>query len=513
MRTSLASLDHAQFDVCVIGAGANGASAAHHLSAAGYHVLLVDKDDFGSGSSSRSSRLLHCGLRYLGTGDSLLQFIRHPSRLRFALRMAKLCMDARRQMVIATPERVREMKFHFPIWRESIYRPWQASVGLKLLASMAPSDVPLKQRMYSPEQAKTIPLVNGLRDWDRLEGVAAFTEYQIDWAERMCVDASLDAERLGATVRNYTAVTALKRSAKGWEVGLADILSATTATIHAKLVLNMAGIWIDKVNSTSGAPRRRMIFATKGCHIVVQLPPECADYGIVTYNSLNEPFYCIPWRGLHYFGPTETEYTGDLDAIRAEESEVEFLITEANHLLPGLVLKRSDVLSTWAGVRPLSFDPQFPKGKRLSELHDLGDAGMPDVLAMTAGPLLSHRTGALEVTQLVQKRLAPSRPARPVTFSARHFQGNGHLPPSLDAWAEGALEELRSAARDEHATNLRDLMFRRLGLGWNKTMGYELADRVAQAVADIYGWDDARIGREAAEYRAALRDLYGIRPQ
>ena len=142
MRQPISKLDGERFDVCVIGAGVNGASTAQHLAAAGYSVLLVEKGDYGSGSSSRTSRLLHCGLRYFTPGASIFEFVRHPSRLRTALRMARLAMEARRQIVQTAPERTRPLNFHFPVWRESRYRPWQVRTALGLGPMMGVSKTP-----------------------------------------------------------------------------------------------------------------------------------------------------------------------------------------------------------------------------------------------------------------------------------------------------------------------------------------------------------------------------------
>ena len=180
MRASLAHLDGRRFDAVVIGAGVNGASAAQHLAAAGYATLLVDKGDFCSGSSSRSSRLLHCGLRYLAPGGSMWDFARHPSRLKTALTMARQAMLSRRQFVQTSPERARALNFHFPIWRGGAYAGWQVELAMRLLAGLAPADVPLGRRRLTPSQAAQTPLVQWLRDFDRLESVAAFTEYQFD---------------------------------------------------------------------------------------------------------------------------------------------------------------------------------------------------------------------------------------------------------------------------------------------------------------------------------------------
>lgn len=509
MRMPLKDLDGRRFDVMVIGAGVNGASTAQHLAGAGYDVLLVEKSDFGSGSSSRSSRLLHCGLRYFAPGASVWEFARHPSRLLTAMRMAKLAMEARRQLVLTAPERTRPLNFFFPMWDGGLYQPWHARVGLGLLARMAPGDVPLGHRILTPEAAKDIPLVKGLRDWGKLKGIATFREYQFEWPERLCVDAVMDAERLGAVIRNYTASTKLQRDGDGWRVEVVDVLDrATKAEVRAGIVLNMAGIWIDKVNASSGTEPPRKILGTKGIHIMVQLPPECADNGIVTFNSRNEPLYCIPWRGMHYFGPTETVYEGDLDDIRPTEPEIEDLLGEGNRLLPALKLKRSDILFSWAGVRPLTYDPALPNGKRSRDVHDLGPSGMPGVFAMTAGPVMTHRSAGTEMVELVAGRLAPSRPAQPVDYSARLFPANQNSPPLVDDWTTAKLSDLRYAAEHEHATNLVDLMFRRVGAGWTRTMGHDAAETAARTVADVMGWDEARVAAEAADYRAYVRRMH-----
>ncbi len=308
MRPPLKTLHGESFDVAIIGAGVNGASAAQHLSAAGYSVLLVDKGDFASGSSSRSSRLLHCGLRYLAPGSSIWEFVRHPARLATALRMAKQAMESRAQLVTTAPERARPMKFHFPVYKDGPYAAWQLDLAFRILAALGPSSVPLEYRRLSQSEILSTPLVRWLRDPEQLLGVAGFCEYQFEWPERICIDAVLDAERMGAVVRNYTSAVKIAREDRGtWSVTLTDSLAPEdSAVVQAKVLLNVAGIWIDSVNSTAGTAVHRCITGTKGVHVMFKLPPECVGYGIATINRAKEPFYCVPWRGLHYFGPTET---------------------------------------------------------------------------------------------------------------------------------------------------------------------------------------------------------------
>jgi glycerol-3-phosphate dehydrogenase len=514
MRKPLSDLDGKSYDVAIIGAGANGASAAQHLAAAGYSLLIVDKGDFASGSSSRSSRLLHCGLRYLAPGDSLWEFLRSPSKLRIALRMAKQAMAARAQLVETAPERVQKLTFCFPVYADGPYAPWQASLALRLLRALGPASVPLDDRMIDGAEIARTPVAKWLRDRDKLRGVAAFTEYRFEWPERIILDEILDAERLGAEARNYTAVTGMRRDGKGgWTLGLADqLVPGDRASVSAKIVLNMAGIWIDKVNALAAPDAPRRICGTKGTHIMVRLPPECRDYGLVAINRLNEPFYCVPWRGLHFFGPTETLYEGDPDQIRPLEQEIEWLIDESNHMLPALGLKHEHVLFSWAGVRPLGAHPDFPKGKRSREVHDLAVDGMPGVYAMTAGPIMTHRFAGPELTSLMKTKLPPSRPAQTLSYAARLYPENQNSPPLLEDDTAVKLADLQAAARQEHPASLIDLMFRRVGAGWTATMGYAAAERAAEAVAAEMGWDAARQTEEVRAYRAYLEEHFRVRP-
>jgi glycerol-3-phosphate dehydrogenase len=436
MRDPISALDRKSFDVVIVGGGVNGASAAQNLAAAGYETLLVEKGDFATGASGRSSRLLHCGLRYLAPGKSIWDFATHPGRLAVALRMARQAMQSRAQFVTETPERVRQLCFCFPIWKGGPYSGWQVDLAFKILGAVGSSKVPLDYKRLSPEEMARTPLVKWLRDADRIEGVAAFREYQFDGPERICVETALDAERLGATVRNYTALTGLEKAVDGsWTLTIQDTLNpAGTATVNARIVLNTAGIWIDRVAARAADSRpSRRILGTKGTHIVVKLPAECSDYGVATINRVEEPFYCIPLRDLHYFGPTETVYEGDPDDVHPTEPEIEWLIAEANHLMPALNLKRKDVLFSWSGVRPLTYDEALPKGKRSREIHDCANDGLPNVYAMTAGPIMTHRSAGTELLDLVAAKIKPSRPAQPLSYAARLFPRDTNAPPSSRA--------------------------------------------------------------------------------
>ncbi len=515
MNIPLDTLEGRSFDVAVIGAGVVGGGAVQHLTAAGYNVLLVDKGDFASGSSSRSSRLLHCGLRYLAPGKSMWEFILHPTRFMTALRMARQAMECRAQFARMTPERVRQLTFCFPMYKGGPYAPWQVDAAFHILKALGPKDVPLDYKRITPDQVRDTPLLEYLRDPDQLIGAAQFREYQFEWPERIVMDAVLHAEQAGATVRNYTEAARLEQNPdKSWQILLRDAHKPdATAKVSAKIVLNMAGIWIDDVNAKAQKPVSRKITGTKGVHIMVQLPPHCRDHGIATLNRLREGFYCVPWRGMHYFGPTETLYEGNIDDIRPEDEDIDFLLGEANHLLPKLKLKRSDVLFSWAGVRPLTYDPALPMGNRSRELHDLASEGLENAFAMTAGPIMTHRNAGQEVVETVRRKIQPSRAPRPIDYSARLPPDNQNSPPLLDDYPAIKMSDLRFSAENEHVSGLVDLLFRRVGAGWTAGMSARQAEAAAMHVADLMGWDEARAREEAARYRDHLARQHRIRPQ
>src|SRR5262249_27053178 len=155
---------------------------------------------------------------------------------------------------------------HFPIYRAGPYPAWQVNLALKVLAVLGSRELPLGNRIIAPSHAKNLPLIGQLRDFDQLLGVATYSEYQFEWPERICLDAVLDAERIGAIVRNYTEVTRLELDRRGgWSVTLVDRLSDGQSILaHGKIILNTAGIWIDQVNAAAKTGARRRITGTKG---------------------------------------------------------------------------------------------------------------------------------------------------------------------------------------------------------------------------------------------------------
>ena len=497
------------FDVVVIGGGIVGASTAREAAAAGYSVLLAEKNDFATGATSRSSRLLHCGLRYFEAPDPVRYFASHPGRFLTALRMARQAMMERREMVKTSPARTVPLDFHFPVFRGGPYKRWQTDVAFRLLGRLAPRDVPLNYQNLDRDAALENPMVAALANTDALVSVARFTEYQFNWPERICIDAILDAESKGAVVLNYTSAAIGEMADEGRVVWLTDS-AGRSVEVRGRRVLSMAGIWIDTLVQQARPGASRRVFGTKGAHIVVRLPERYRRQGISTLNSEGEPFYCIPWHDLHYIGPTETPFDGDPEDIRTDKQDLAFLLSETASLFPGLNVTAKDVLRTWAGVRPLTYDKAHPKGNRSRRLHDLSADGLPGVYAMTAAPIMSHRGAGREVVRTLKRTMPPSGLQTAPDYSGTLPVENSNTAPIVAGLPGYHLADVRHAVRHEHARTLMDVLYRRTGLGLRHDFADEELSRVADVVGEELHWSDLRQQEEIRMFRAQTDRLFTL---
>lgn len=494
MRAPLADLDGRSFDVIVIGGGAVGASTVQHIAAGGRTALLVDKGDFGSGTSSRSSRLLYSGLAYFSPDYELWRFAYRPKDLFQRVRMAKLAMQCRTELATTMPERVSRHTFFFPVFDDGEYAGWKVDLGYRALGLFGSPKVPLNyRRLPAAEAAQQFGLVN-LMDRRRLNSVAVFDEYQYQWAERICLDTIMDAQRCGATVRNYTTATRLDPlPGGGWRVTLEDATApGVTATIDAGTLVNTAGPWADRLlRKTSGpVPQKKHLVGIKGVNLVVKLPDACRGTGFEMISSIGQPFYCMPWGDHHFFGPTETIFEDEPGSVRVLPEEADFILAEANRALPSLNLTTKDIVYRWAGVRPRTTS-ETASGVKSLTIHDMAAEGMPDAITVTGCPIMTHRHAGRTIAARVAQMGKATGTATALSYSARSMPGQGALSP----------ERLRHVAAQEHVETLVDLLFRRVLVGWTAGMGLAEARQAAETVADVLGWDEARIAQEVEGYR------------
>jgi len=522
----IATLDGLHFDVAIIGAGINGASAAQHLSAAGYRVLVVDQGDFANGATSRSSRLLHCGLRHLASGSNFWTTLLRPDRLARSMGTVRADMQARDEIVRTIPDRLKPINFCLPIYTDDVYAPWQLDAAFAVLRMMSPTGVPLDYRRYNRKQLDQVPIAPWLRDPDRLKSLAVFREYLFDWPERIALDALFDARRMGAQINNYTRVENLQRlePESRWRLSLSSTahsepseqsFNGENAQVTADLVLNLAGAWVDDIISRTGNTVEARCAGIKGIHIAVRLPDEFADWGLFAFNSIGEPLYCLPSNGMHYIGLTRTPVDGppayagltyrDFTDVSATDWEIDWMIAETNRCLPQLAITRDDILFSWAGVNPLTRDPENPLGSREIRIHDLAADGLPGMLTLTGGAIMTHRRVANRLLRAVSNRVTASASPQDLNFHWSNTTGEQNAPRiGSDAFSVYTAM-VKRCARDEQPGNLADLLMRRLGAGWTSDQGLALARPVAEAAAHDLGWSKARIDTEVRAYQRHLQ--------
>jgi len=512
VQQKLSEIDQQQFDVAIVGGGINGCAVSQHLAAAGYKVVVLEKNDFATGATSRSARILHCGLRHMAPERSIWEFLWKPGSLITKLRNSYNMATGQVELARTIPSRLRKVDLLLPIYRGAGYSGWQVDLGARLIKFFNKDKVPMNYRRWKNPARSTHPFVQHLNDKDRLESVIAFDDLQFFWPERIALDAVLNAEEQGAVIRNFTEVTALSQQASGdWTLAVRDVLaSKTTAEIRAKVVLNLAGAWIDEVAGrvrTSNAASQRVI-AVKGVHLLVRLPPEYQGAGMVGTNSEREPFFCLPMGDLHYIGPTETVYHGNIDDIVADDEDVDFILREANHLLPQVNLKRGDVILTWAGVRPITYDKDLPKGKRLpyGVMHDFKPDGMRNMLGITWGILVTHRETARAIVKEIGKRLVPSRKPSQIKSFERQYPSSTLAP--LQSGFPYTVEHVHYAVQHEHARDLAGLFFGRFGMGWSGRLERTAVDLASRTMASLLNWDEIERQRQIGAFENYLSHFH-----
>lgn len=498
IRPRLDNLDQSTFDVVVVGAGATGCASAKELARRGYSVLLIDRGDIGAGTSSRSSRLLYCGLAYMKPDYPLWKIPFRPLDMVGRIYRAWLTMRCRAELVRAMPERLTRRRFYFPYRdrKDSGYPAALIDLGFRLLSCFGSRDAPLGyKRLPSEKAGKESGLVAALRPG--VKSVGAFYEYQYSWPERICVDTALEAESYGACIRTYTKATSLEKNSNGWSLRVTDSAPGGRgeARISARVVINAAGPWIDQVNSHSeSGGSHREVLGVKGVNVLVKLPDSFQGQGLEALSSRGEPFYIFPWGSYHFLGPTETRVDADPDDIRVSEAEIAYLLSEANAQFSDLELKSEDVIHAWCGVRPSS----TRDGKTLSGVIQLNEQPeTPGLISVTGVMIMLHRHAGRLVARAVERRLGAG--------SGRKARATDSKRRTVNTFTETDIDRI---ARTEHVVTLSDLMQRRLPFGWNADLGKSRVEEMSRIAAEALGWSEERRREECKVYDDYVSDHF-----
>lgn len=407
----LQELRDSEFDLLVIGGGITGAGIALDATLRGLKVALVELHDFAWGTSSRSTKLVHGGLRYLKQFE--LGLVREVGTER-----AIVHRNARH---VVLPERML-----LPIVEGGSLGKFMSSIGLWVYDWLAKVRKQERRRMLSKE--KTAALEPLLRT-DILKGGGLYYEYRTDDA-RLTVEIIKTAVAAGAVCLNYLKAVDFEYDAAG-EISatlVEDLPSGERFSIKSKTQVNAAGPWVDEVRSLDDAPiRGKHLFLTKGVHLVVpfeKLPLEQAVY----FDVLEDGRMCfaIPRDKVTYIGTTDTAYKADTAAPRAEPEDVRYILAATNQMFPSAKLKVSDVESTWAGLRPLIHE----EGKSPSDISRKDELfiAKSGLISIAGGKLTGYRKMAERTTDEVCKQLQIQRPCK----TAGQILGGGDFESNAD---------------------------------------------------------------------------------
>ena len=409
LMPDLPAIQKRTYDLIVIGGGINGAATARDAALRGLVVLLLDKDDFAGGTTSWSTRLVHGGLRYLEY---------------FEFALVRESLREREILLRTAPHLVKPIQLTIPIYRGGSRHYWEIQAGMVLYDTLS-YDKSLPNHRMLP--AKKFRQLFRSVDHEAAQGAAQYYDGQVEYAERLCLEIVLDAKAAGADVLNYTTVTDLKRQGD----------RITGLTIHhqhsgqtldislpaAAVVANIAGPWVDQIlglgRQTAQADdfgSDRKIGGTKGSHIIVDPFPGAPDTALyVEAKSDGRPYFIVPWLGQYLIGTTDLPYDGDLNAVKADDAEIDYLLKETNQVLPTAHLTRDHVRFTYSGVRPLPYSEGKKAGSitRSHILYDHTREGVSNLLSLIGGKLTTHRQVGEEITDWAFKKRRQPIPTCP----------------------------------------------------------------------------------------------------
>jgi glycerol-3-phosphate dehydrogenase len=495
----------------------------------GLRTILVEQNDLGSGTSSRSSRLIHGGLRYLEQGEFGLVLEANRER-RVLQRIA--------------PHLVWPLPFVFPIHRGDRISRWQLAAGmmlydvLALFRNVRPHRLLGKRRMLEAE-----PM---LRDRGLLGG-ARYYDAQCDDA-RLVVATARSAVHHGALIANYMAVRALERTA-GRVVGvqLEDRLTGERGVVRASVVVNATGPWADRVRRMEDPGAAPLLQPTKGVHVVVDRSRLDHREAVAFTSPIDgRVMFVLPWGTLSYIGTTDTDTGEPPDDLSVSTDDIVYLLRSANARFPSARLSLDDVRATWAGLRPLLADRDNRSASSRSREHALvqGSGGM---LTVVGGKLTTYRSMSAEVvdhamrelrhregrkrrteartdedplpggetadlSQFRERGLELGIPADSVDHLLRHYgteaAGIFNLGGADRRLLRRLLEphpsieaEVIHAVRRELAQTVEDVLVRRFHLYYeHPDQGASVAQRVAELMGRELGWEAPQIEAETERY-------------
>jgi glycerol-3-phosphate dehydrogenase len=519
---ALGRLAAEELDVLVIGGGITGAGVALDAATRGLRTGLVERDDFASGTSSKSSKLVHGGLRYLQQREIGLVYEGLAER-QIALRNA--------------PHLVRILPFLIPLFTKDgiISRRLARALGSALWMYDLTGGLRIGKRHKRISSEEAVAHMQTLRA-ERVAGAYLYYDAHTDDA-RFTLAVCRTAAAHGAAVANYAGVTSLRKDASGRVCGARIQADGDEIEVRARAVVNASGVWSDDVRALDEGSHPNSIRPAKGIHITVPWSKVRNDIAVVLpVPKDRRSVFVVPWGDLTYVGTTDTDYEGTFDDPQCTPEDIAYLLGALNAAVDEPV-DECDVLGTWAGLRPLLRTATNERTADLSRKHDVrrSDGGL---ITVTGGKLTTYRRMAADTVAAVDTIIGKRRRCRtkrlrlvgaegfetpPQTFEpSRHEHLAGRYgteagtveslveaDPQLGEPLVPGLPYLRAealhAVHHEMARTLDDVLTRRTRARLlARDASAAAADDVARLVAPSLGWDESERARQVKEYRAAV---------
>jgi glycerol-3-phosphate dehydrogenase len=523
MKRDIDAITREKFDLIVVGGGIIGTGIARDASLRGIKTLLIEKEDFGYGTTSRSSRLIHGGLRYL----RMLEF-----------HLVRQDLLEREVLLEIAPHLVHAFPFLIPI--TNLYYEAALGVGVRMYDIMASGkSMPSHQRLSRREVLEIEPELEGLKG---LRGALLYYDCQAPYTERLGIENVLSAAENGATVLNHAQLTGFIRDGNDVRgIEMLDCLSGETHKVKARLVVNAAGHWVDCVSDLLRSGPASTVRRTKGIHL---LTPRLTQKALVLFSPVDgRLFFVMPWLDYTLIGTTDTDYRGDLDAICADRSDVDYMLGSLRQVFPKL--RQEDIFFTMAGLRSLVYSG----GERPSDItrehrvldHKLRD-GIEGLVSVLGGKVTAYRAVAKDAVNTVCRKLgvkaacttaeiplpgAPAVSQEKMAAAAResslplntvrhlaalygsrfsqvlkYVESNKRGGERLCPHAPDILAQVEHSVKEESAFTVADFLLRRTNAGLMSCQGLDAVETVAQEMGRLLKWSQAEQRRQVEDYRA-----------
>ena len=510
------------YDLAIIGGGINGAATARDAALRGLKVILFEQHDFAFGASSKSSKLAHGGLRYLE---------------QFQFGLVRESLKERALLVKNAPHLVRPLPFIFPVYEKTRVSLWKMKLGLYIYDFLARSPLfPKHKNLKKKEILKEFPTIN---EDNLISGCLYYDALMND--ARIVIENILSAEQAGAAVYHYTQVTGFTYSNQKINgVNFQHVHTLKTGHIHANVVVNTTGAWINEViKQDLHSPSGPLVEPTKGVHLII---PQIHDtYALILLTPQDSRvFFVIPWNGNSLLGTTDTFYDNDPNRVYATPEDTNYLMDAYNHYFPNAKITENQIIASFAGLRPLVRGADSSPSK-LSRDHVI-TTSPSGLITLAGGKYTTYRKMAENVVKKVIKDLKTNLKLKPCMTKKVPLHGGeaidadtaalaskyslalsqinrlistyGSAYPALFQLMDNnpdekkpicskhphLLAEVTYAIKMEKALSLEDWYMRRTSIAYTECQGIDCLKTVASHFAKLLQWDEKRLQNEIGNY-------------